>query len=49
MSMDSGPGFGGGPSVYIKELVDKLHFIKAELLSKYSIPEESRTWSVTVL
>jgi hypothetical protein len=36
----------GGPSFYLKELVDKLSFIKAEVLSKFNVGETGRTWLV---
>ena len=36
---------GGGPSVYMKDLVEKLAFVKTEVLSKFSVGEE-KEWSV---
>lgn len=34
----------GGSSFYMKELVEKLSFIKAEILSKFAIGEDGKTW-----
>lgn len=42
-SVDRAGGMGG-PSFYMKDLVDKLSFIKTEVLSKYSVEGESHTW-----
>lgn len=36
----------GGPSPYMKELVEKLSFVKTEVLNKFSIGEAGRAWSV---
>jgi conserved oligomeric Golgi complex subunit 5 len=40
---DSLPGMGG-PSCYMSELVDKLAFIKEEVLNKFDIGDASRSW-----
>jgi len=37
------PGMGGSSS-YIKELTEKLAFIKSEILSRYSLGNYGRTW-----
>jgi hypothetical protein len=39
---------GGGPSMYMKELAEKLGFIKGEVLSKFSVGEDGMAWSVIV-
>lgn len=36
----------GGASVYMKELVDKLSFIRKEVLSRYSIGDITQEWLV---
>ena len=41
------PGMGG-TSLYIKELTEKLSFIKAEILARYSLGDLGRTWCVTL-
>jgi hypothetical protein len=38
----------GGPSLYMKDLVEKLSFVKTEILGKYSIGEAGRIWSVVI-
>jgi hypothetical protein len=35
-----------GASFYMKDLVDKLSFIKTEILSKFNVGEAGREWSV---
>jgi hypothetical protein len=35
-----------GASFYMKDLVDKLSFIKVEILSKYSVGDAGREWLV---
>lgn len=45
---DVAPGMGG-PSAYMKELVDKLSFVRKEVLSKYNIGEITQEWSVGIL
>jgi hypothetical protein len=37
---------GGGSSFYMKDLAEKLSFIKSEILSKYSVGEDGRAWYV---
>lgn len=43
--VDSAPGMGG-PSFYLKDLVEKLSFIKTEVLSKYNLGDAGRSWLV---
>ena len=42
------PGMGG-PSFYMKDLVEKLTFIKTEVLSKFNLGDTSRSWFVLFL
>ena len=44
-SVDPNPGMGGS-SLYIKELTEKLTFIKAEVVSRFNLGEYGRTWCV---
>lgn len=44
-SVDPMSGMGGS-SMYMKDLVEKLTFIKTEILAKFNIPEVSRSWLV---
>ena len=44
-AVDPAPGMGG-PSFYMRDLVDKLSFIKAEVLSKFNIGDAGRSWFV---
>ena len=37
-------GTGGGPSPYMKDLVEKLNFIKTDIISQYAIPEVVQQW-----
>lgn len=38
-------GGGGGPSLYMKDLVEKLGFVKGEILDRYDIGDIRREWS----
>ncbi|KAJ6558556.1 Golgi transport complex subunit 5-domain-containing protein [Mycena vulgaris] len=38
-----------GASFYMKDLVDKLSFIKAEILSKFNVGEASREWVISIV
>ena len=40
--------FGGAPSVYMKDLVEKLTFIKGEVLAKFNIGDVVYDWYVFV-
>ena len=44
-SVDPDAGMGGS-SLYVKELTDKLAFIKSEIIMKYNLGDYGRTWSV---
>ena len=41
--MDTQPGMGG-PTSCMKELTDKLAFLRVEILSKYNVGELGQTW-----
>jgi hypothetical protein len=41
--MDAHPGMGG-PTSYMKDLTDKLAFLRVEILSKYNVGELGQTW-----
>ncbi|TBU41671.1 Golgi transport complex subunit 5-domain-containing protein [Dichomitus squalens] len=43
-STDPMSAMGGGASPYMKDLVEKLAFIKDEILAQYHVPEVSRQW-----
>ncbi|KAF8584833.1 hypothetical protein K439DRAFT_1646830 [Ramaria rubella] len=45
---DSPPGMGGA-STYMKELVDKLSFVRKEVLSKYSLGEITQEWTTSIV
>ncbi|TFK54291.1 hypothetical protein OE88DRAFT_1654898 [Heliocybe sulcata] len=47
--VDSMAGMGGGASLYMKDLSDKLSFIKMEILSKFSLGDEMREWTMVVV
>ena len=38
----------GGPSFYMKDLVEKMSYIKSEILSRYSVGHESSLWLVDI-
>lgn len=40
------PAEPGGSSFYMKELTEKLLFIKTEIISRYSLGDFGRTWCV---
>lgn len=42
-------GMGGGPSPYMKELCDKLAFIRAEPLAKFNVGDLVNEWCVLIL
>jgi hypothetical protein len=35
---------GGGASMYMRDLVDKLAFVRTEILANFNIGEARRTW-----
>ncbi|KAG6920111.1 hypothetical protein DXG01_010179 [Tephrocybe rancida] len=39
----------GGSSFYMKDLVEKLSFIKSEIIQKFSIGEAGKTWVVSIV
>ncbi|KAH8119187.1 hypothetical protein DFH11DRAFT_1874064 [Phellopilus nigrolimitatus] len=39
----------GGPSTYMKDLVDKLTFIKTEVLAKFNVGDAARVWVSTIV
>ena len=41
---DPTASIGGGPSPYMKDLVEKLNFIKTDIVSQYGIPEVTQQW-----
>ncbi|RPD78344.1 hypothetical protein L226DRAFT_502792 [Lentinus tigrinus ALCF2SS1-7] len=43
-AFDPAAAMGGGPSPYMKDLVEKLTFIKNEILAQYNVPDVSRQW-----
>lgn len=43
--MDAGPG---GMSAYMKDMVDKLSFIRNEILARFNIGDLMKTWCVLV-
>jgi conserved oligomeric Golgi complex subunit 5 len=45
-SADAMGGMGGGASLYMKDLVDKLGFIKSEVLTKFNIDDDKKIWCV---
>lgn len=45
-SVDPMSAMGGGASPYMKELSEKLTFVKNEVLSQFNTPEVSRGWYV---
>ena len=45
-SLDVGGGGGHGASTYMKDLVEKINFIKSEVLAKFNVGDLSREWYV---
>lgn len=43
-AVDPMSAMGGGPSPYMKDLVEKLSFIRTEVLVQYNVPERIREW-----
>ncbi|KAH9847195.1 Golgi transport complex subunit 5-domain-containing protein [Lenzites betulinus] len=48
-SVDPLTAMGGGPSPYMKDLVEKLAFVKNEVLALYTVPEVSRQWVLSIV
>ncbi|KAF8626868.1 hypothetical protein AX15_004686 [Amanita polypyramis BW_CC] len=38
----------GGASLYIRDLTEKLSFIKSEILSRYNLNETGRAWTISI-
>lgn len=47
--VDPMAGMGGGASLYMKDLVEKLTFVKMEILNKFNIGDEMRSWITTIV
>lgn len=45
-NVDPMAAMGGGASPYMKDLSEKLTFVKMEVLSQFNVPELSREWYV---
>lgn len=43
-SADPMAGMGGGPSPYMKDLVEKLNFIKTDILGLWNTPDVVQKW-----
>lgn len=43
-TLDPLSAMGGGPSLYMKDLVEKMTFVKAEILSQFNVLDLSRHW-----
>ncbi|KIM91987.1 hypothetical protein PILCRDRAFT_809983 [Piloderma croceum F 1598] len=48
-SADPMSGMGGGSSIYMKDLVEKLSFIRSEILSKFNVGEAGRAWAMSIV
>lgn len=48
-SVDPMSGMGGGSSMYMKELCDKLSFIKSEILSRFNVGDAGRSWVLSLV
>jgi hypothetical protein len=44
--VDSMTGMTGGPSLYMRDLLEKLALLKGEVLIRFNIGEDARSWSV---
>ncbi|KAI0769620.1 Golgi transport complex subunit 5-domain-containing protein [Trametes elegans] len=47
--VDPMAAMGGGPSPYMKDLIEKLTFIKTEILAQYNVPDVSRQWVLSLV
>ncbi|KAJ3759655.1 Golgi transport complex subunit 5-domain-containing protein [Lentinula raphanica] len=47
-STDKAAGMGG-PSFYMKDLVDKLSYIKMEVLSRFSVEGDNQKWVISIV
>ncbi|KZT26804.1 hypothetical protein NEOLEDRAFT_1177385 [Neolentinus lepideus HHB14362 ss-1] len=48
-NVDPMAGMGGGASLYMKDLSDKLSFLKMEILSKLNLGDEMREWTTAIV
>ncbi|RPD63802.1 hypothetical protein L227DRAFT_542790 [Lentinus tigrinus ALCF2SS1-6] len=48
-TFDPAAAMGGGPSPYMKDLVEKLTFIKNEILAQYNVSDVSRQWVLAIV
>ena len=48
-SVDPMSNMGGGSSMYMKDLVDKLSFVKSEIFAKFNVGEAGRAWVVAIV
>ncbi|KAI0940406.1 hypothetical protein AcW1_003608 [Taiwanofungus camphoratus] len=48
-AVDPMSAMGGGPSPYMKDLVEKLTFVKTEILSQFNVPDISRHWVMSLV
>ncbi|KAH9895023.1 Golgi transport complex subunit 5-domain-containing protein [Cubamyces lactineus] len=48
-SADPMAAMGGGASPYMKDLIEKLTFVKSEILAQYNVPEVSRQWVLSIV
>lgn len=39
-----GGGMGGGPSPYMKDMAEKMAFVRNEVLGRFSVGELWKTW-----
>ncbi|KAK2467810.1 hypothetical protein APHAL10511_000105 [Amanita phalloides] len=47
LGKQANPDIGASP--YIRELTEKLSFIKTEILSRYNLDEAGRTWAISIV
>ncbi|KAH9832285.1 Golgi transport complex subunit 5-domain-containing protein [Rhodofomes roseus] len=48
-AVDPMSAMGGGPSPYMKDLVEKMSFIRTEVLVQYNVPERIREWIIGIV
>ncbi|OCH92516.1 hypothetical protein OBBRIDRAFT_886245 [Obba rivulosa] len=48
-AIDPMSAMGGGSSLYMKDLVEKLSFIKTEVLSQFNVPEMQKQWVIPLV
>ena len=42
-------GGGGGTSIYMKDLIEKLEFVRTAILARYSVGDLSKEWCAQLL